>query len=248
MKACGAGALLSHFAAAALYGLVRWDWREIDVTVGGVSRRVHAGVRVTGRACSSRPTRLPTRASRSPRPPGRCSISPRCSTTGSSGAQSSGTSLQLVSMRELVEIMDRLGSRRGTRKLARIVASGPAPTRSELEDVVLDLIAGGGLARPHVNVPLIVAGRRVIPDFRWPAAPARRRGRRRSVARRQARARGRRRAPGAALGERGAGVASDVGAGGPPPRRDPRSLARRGSAGGSCGDFSAQDLPSRRSA
>ena len=24
------------------------------------------------------------------------------------------------------------------------------------------------MARPHVNVPLIVAGRRVIPDFRWP--------------------------------------------------------------------------------
>ena len=54
-------------------------------------------------------------------------------------------SLQLVSMRELVEIMERLGSRRGVRKLARIVASGPAPTRSELEDVVLDLIAGAEL-------------------------------------------------------------------------------------------------------
>ena len=48
-------------------------------------------------------------------------------------------SLQLVSMRQLVEVMDRLGSRRGTRKLAGIVA------------------------------PRSVAGRRVIPDFRWPA-------------------------------------------------------------------------------
>jgi very-short-patch-repair endonuclease len=27
----------------------------------------------------------------------------------------------------------------------------------------------GGLARPDVNVPLVVAGRRVIPDFRWPS-------------------------------------------------------------------------------
>jgi hypothetical protein len=29
-------------------------------------------------------------------------------------------------------------------------------------------LARGGLARPDVNVPMVVAGRRVIPDFRWP--------------------------------------------------------------------------------
>lgn len=44
-----------------------------------------------------------------------------------------------------------------------------APTRSELEDVVYDLIIDGGLLRPDVNRPLLHAGRRVIPDFRWPA-------------------------------------------------------------------------------
>jgi hypothetical protein len=43
-----------------------------------------------------------------------------------------------------------------------------APTRTELEDVVLDLIVDGGFARPDVNKPLLLAGRRVIPDFRWP--------------------------------------------------------------------------------
>jgi very-short-patch-repair endonuclease len=58
--------------------------------------------------------------------------------------------------------------RRGTAKLARIIATGPAPTRSELEDAVLDLILHGGLQHPHVNVPLSINGRRVIPDFRWP--------------------------------------------------------------------------------
>jgi hypothetical protein len=47
-------------------------------------------------------------------------------------------------------------------------AAGPAPTRSELEDDVLDLVAIGGLARPAVNVPLVVAGRRVIPDSAGP--------------------------------------------------------------------------------
>lgn len=52
--------------------------------------------------------------------------------------------------------------------LVRILAAGPAPTGSVLEDVVLDLILGGGLERPDVNVPLLLSGRRVIPDFRWP--------------------------------------------------------------------------------
>jgi hypothetical protein len=33
---------------------------------------------------------------------------------------------------------------------------------------VLDLILAGGLARPDVNKPLLLAGRRVVPDFRWP--------------------------------------------------------------------------------
>jgi len=54
------------------------------------------------------------------------------------------------------------------RKLARIVATGPVPTRSELEDIVLALMLRGGLERPDVNVPLVVAGRRLVPDFRWP--------------------------------------------------------------------------------
>ena len=43
-----------------------------------------------------------------------------------------------------------------------------APTRSVLEDVVLDLILDAGLARPDVNKPLLRDGQRVIPDFRWP--------------------------------------------------------------------------------
>lgn len=53
-----------------------------------------------------------------------------------------------------------------TRRLAAIVAAG-VPTRSELEDATLDLLLRGGLAHPDVNRPLILSGRRVIPDFRW---------------------------------------------------------------------------------
>jgi hypothetical protein len=76
-------------------------------------------------------------------------------------------SLRHVQLPQLTEALARLGPRRGSRNLRMILATGPAPTRSELEDVVLDLILGGGLEHPDVNVPLALAGRRVIPDFRW---------------------------------------------------------------------------------
>ena len=34
---------------------------------------------------------------------------------------------------------------------------------------MLDLILRGGFVHPDVNVPLVLNGRRVVPDFRWPA-------------------------------------------------------------------------------
>jgi hypothetical protein len=77
-------------------------------------------------------------------------------------------SLRLVELAELAAATVRLGPRRGSTKLAEILATGPAPTRSDLEDLVLDLILAGGLPHPDVNVPLTLDGRTVIPDFRWP--------------------------------------------------------------------------------
>jgi very-short-patch-repair endonuclease len=46
-----------------------------------------------------------------------------------------------------------------------ILPQAPAPTRSELEELVLDLIEGAGLEMPEVNRPLPNG---LIPDFRWP--------------------------------------------------------------------------------
>jgi len=60
------------------------------------------------------------------------------------------------------------GGGAGAGKVRRILAAGPAPTRTVLEDVVLDLILDAGLEMPDVNVPLEIAGRRIVPDFRWP--------------------------------------------------------------------------------
>jgi hypothetical protein len=77
--------------------------------------------------------------------------------------------LHRVNVRQLAELLGRAGRRPGTAALREIIATGPAPTRSELENVVLSLLLHAGIEHPDVNVPLVLDGRRVIPDFRWPA-------------------------------------------------------------------------------
>ena len=74
---------------------------------------------------------------------------------------------KLVSVPSLLSLLERLGPVRGTRALREILARA-LPTRSELEDVVYDLIVAGGFVPPEVNVPIRLEGRTVIPDFRWP--------------------------------------------------------------------------------
>ena len=138
-------------------------------------------------------------------------------------------SLHRVNVRQLVDVLARHRRRpRLARSSRRIVATGPAPTRSELEDAVLDLILRGGLAHPRVNEPLRRQRPPRRPRLPLARAASRRRGRRRRVARQPARARGRRRAPGAARGPRRARAARHLGAG---DHRPARTLARLRAAG-----------------
>jgi predicted transcriptional regulator of viral defense system len=169
VKACGPSAVLSHFSAAALWGLLAWDDRRPEVTVFGTATRVHPGLRVhrtrrLDRQDVGRHERIPVTS------PARTllDLASALEYRPLRRAVRQAQSLGRVNLVELAEVLTRLGARRGVRKLARIIATGSAPTRSELEDVVLDLILRGGLAHPCVNAPLILAGRRVIPDFRWP--------------------------------------------------------------------------------
>ena len=60
----------------------------------------------------------------------------------------------LVTVREIVALLSRVGPVKGSRRLADIVAPAPAPTRSALEDVVLDLLLDAGFEYPEVNKPL----------------------------------------------------------------------------------------------
>jgi very-short-patch-repair endonuclease len=169
VKACGGCAVLSHFAAAALWGLLGWDGRYPEVTVVGGAARTHRGLRVhrtrllEGRDIARHkgiPVTSPLRTL--------VDLAGLLEYPSLRRAVRQAQSLRLVHVRQLQYALRWLGPRRGVTKLRRVVATGPAPTRSELEDAVLDFILGGGLAHPEVNTPLQIAGRRVVPDFRWP--------------------------------------------------------------------------------
>ena len=165
VKACGLGAVLSHFAAACLWGYLRWDGRYVDVTVRGTSTRRHDGIRAH-RSRTLAPQDVTRHEGIPVTSPERtlADLSSILPYAALRRAARQAQAMNLVNTRTLLEAT----SRRPAGKLARVIATGPAPTRSELEDVVLDLILRGGLRHPDVNVPMTIAGRRVIPDFRWP--------------------------------------------------------------------------------
>ena len=166
VKACGPNAVLSHFSAAALYGLVPWDDRYPEVTAP--TNRSHRGIRLH-RSSMLEVDDVTRRHGIPVTTPARTLVDLaaifeyRALRRTVREAQR-----RVVTVRQLTRALDRLGSRRGVTKLAKILATGHAPTRSELEDAVLDLILAGGLQHPHVNRPLTIGGRRVVPDFRWP--------------------------------------------------------------------------------
>ncbi len=169
VKACETGALLSHFAGAAHWEMVEWDGRHPEVTIRDTTPRSHPGIRV------HRTLYLDPRDVRRHRgipvtSPARTLLD--LASVVSYGvlraATSRALSLRLVAIPNVIETLDRLGPREGSANMRRLLASTPAPTRSVLEDVVLRLIDEAGLPRPDVNVPMVVGGRRMIPDFRWP--------------------------------------------------------------------------------
>jgi predicted transcriptional regulator of viral defense system len=164
VKACGEGAVLSHYSAAALFGFVRWDDRYPEVTVTGRATRRHRELRVhraaaLGAPDISRERGVPTTSPARTLADLAASLDYRSLRRAIRQAQS----LRQVQLRELVEAVGRLGRRPGVHNLTRILATGPAPTRSELEDVVLDLILNAGIGRPDINVPLRINGRRLVP-------------------------------------------------------------------------------------
>ena len=153
-KACGPTVALSHYSAATLWGLVDWDDRHPEVTVPGPGTRRHPKIRV------HRSTTLTDR-----------DVTRRHGIWITTPART---------VRDLASVLPYKGVRRAANRalvrkllaphhLPPRLAATVAPTRSELEDAVRDLILEHGLEPPDVNVPMTIDGRRVIPDLRWPA-------------------------------------------------------------------------------
>jgi Transcriptional regulator, AbiEi antitoxin/Protein of unknown function (DUF559) len=167
VKACGPTAVLSHFAAAALYGLVRWDDRYPEVSTR--SERRHRGIRV--HRSSLLDVRDLTRHQGIPVTTPARTLIDLAATFEYRALRRTVREAQrsLVTVGQILATLERLGPRPGIGKLRRILATGHAPTRSELEDATLDLILKAGFERPDVNKPIWLDGRRLIPDFRWPA-------------------------------------------------------------------------------
>ena len=169
VKACGPRAVLSHVAAAVLHGLFVWDHRSVDVTVAGEGTRLHAGVRA--HRTSGFDVRDVTCVQGIPVTAAALTVLDCAATLDDPGARRLIREAQgkgLVELPALAEVRLRHRGRRGAGRLGDVISTGPAPTRSVLEDAVLDLLLHGGLAHPDVNEPLELGGRRVVPDFRWP--------------------------------------------------------------------------------
>ncbi|MDP1846666.1 MAG: hypothetical protein Q8K79_02650, partial [Solirubrobacteraceae bacterium] len=166
----GDDAFLSRWACCALAGLVRWDDRNVDVTIRGVSHRNRPGIRFH-RARSLHPhdtTRLhgipcttPARAI--------LEVAPQLSDQRLKRLIRKAQAEKKAKARQIAAVLRRARGHRATERIADIIAGGPAPTASTDEDVVLDLILEAGLEHPVANPRLVVGGLPYYPDLRWPA-------------------------------------------------------------------------------
>jgi hypothetical protein len=162
------GGVLSHFSAAVLWGLLEWEERHVEVTLASAGTRRISGLRVHRAPLA--PEARTRRAGIAVTAPARTlvDLSSVLPYRALRRATRQAQSLRLAQPSQILAALDRAGPWRGRHRLARILATAPAPTRSELEDVVFDLLLRGGLAHPDVNVAITLEGRRIVPDFRWP--------------------------------------------------------------------------------
>jgi hypothetical protein len=169
VKACGSGAVLSHWSAAELWGFVEQHDRDPHVTVPGAGTRVVQGVVVHRASALDHRDRTRHRGV-----PVTAAARTLLDLAGIAGAEvvrravRTALGQRRLHLGQLVEVVGRLGPRHGSRMLKDLIAAGPAPTRSVLESIALDLLLDAGFEHPDVNKPLLIDGRRVIPDFRWP--------------------------------------------------------------------------------
>jgi hypothetical protein len=166
----GPGAVLSHVSAAVVWGLLEDRGGPAHVSVARQVRsrrgiRVHSVRRLDAcdRTCEAG---IPvTTAARTI-----LDLAETASEPALRRAVRQAQVLRRVNERELRVQLDRARGRRGAPRLAALIADGPAPTRSELEDRVLELLVRHSFPRPAVNAVLEGFPRRVEVDFMFEEA------------------------------------------------------------------------------
>ena len=153
VKACGWGAVLSHYSAAVLWELLPWDFRFPDVTAPTLRRRpgiqTHRAEDIKRMYRKGIPVTTPLRT--------------LIDLAGSNlpdaklrRAVNEALNRGLIKPHEIITI-----GHRGAKRLRAMLADA-VPTRNEFEDAVDALLKG--LAKPDVNQ----REGRYFPDFRWP--------------------------------------------------------------------------------
>ena len=157
--ACGEGALLSHFSAAAHWGLIPARDGDVDVLViARETGRRREGIRVhrTGRldpGDATRRDRLPiTSAARA-----LIDIAPELGDRGLERAFDRGLKGRVLTRHAVQLTANRALLRPGARRVAALAAAETllsTETRTDIEERLLALVRAGGLPEPALNVPL----------------------------------------------------------------------------------------------
>jgi very-short-patch-repair endonuclease len=169
VKACGPGAALCLWSAAALHNIITWEDRYPDVLVLGESAPQHE--RINGHRTNYLPAEHVTMVRGIPVTTAARTLLDLAAVMPERQlrrAVRQAQFLKLTTVASLAAVLHGPGPRRGRKKLARILGTDAAPTQGVLEDAVLDLVLRGGFAHPVVNEPLFLDGRRIVPDLCWP--------------------------------------------------------------------------------
>lgn len=164
--ACGDDATLSHRSAAAWWAMLRWDDRPVEVIVRRGAGRELDGIRPRwSRSLDERDVwrRDHVRVTS----PARTALDLAAGMTPKALRRMVRQALaeRRVTIRQLNDVLRRAPRHPGTPAMRAVVADGHVPTRSDLEDLALDLLDSAAIERPDVNPRLLLDGRDIRPDL-----------------------------------------------------------------------------------